>query len=469
MRGELEGRLDANFYGLLLNTVLVHDKPLTSIGSNFYVRDGDHNKFPPEHLSDSESGVRYLRAQDIKEGNIIDEDPIFVSKEYFKSIQRSHILKGSVLFSIMASVGSIAVYERNEPATANRAVGILVPKPNCVIIPKFLECFFNTTFGTNLITSLKKGGIQQRINLADFGNIKIPKLSTDEQRRVIAFYEAAYASKRAKESEAARLLASIDGYLLEQLGITLPEVTERKKTFFVCSDKVSGGRFDPKLYLPSTRGLIDCLFSTKYQYKRLKHLITHSVSGDWGIENFEEGFDECLVIRATEFDNRYNLRLENSRVKYRFIAKTKLQKLDTQPNDLLIEKSGGSTDQPVGRIAILNKELTQEHKLAFSNFVHKIRLSNDVNSDFAYYYLNTLHSVKITDVMQSQTNGIRNLIMKEYFNIPIPLPTIETQTEIATTITEIRTKAQGLEAEAQAAVEAAKKEVEAMILGEEMA
>jgi hypothetical protein len=36
--------------------------------------------------------------------------------------------------------------------------------------------------------------------------------------------ETAYLEKRQKEAEAKAMLASIDGYLLAELGITLPEV-----------------------------------------------------------------------------------------------------------------------------------------------------------------------------------------------------------------------------------------------------
>lgn len=413
-----------------------------------------------------EEGVTFIKSENVLENKLSLESHNYIDSEVHERMKRSQLRHGDVLFNIVgASIGRACVYNLHDEANINQAV-CLIRLKDSNYSPEWLSYILNSIPYQTWINQLKSGGARDNIDLNQINDFEIPKHPLNVQHEIVKKMEVAYASKRAKEAEAASLLASIDSYLLEQLGVTLPEVTEKKKVFLVCSDKVSGGRFDPKLYLPSTRGLIDCLFSTKYQYKPLKHLITHSVSGDWGIENFEEGFEECLVIRATEFDNRYNLRLENSRVKYRFIAKTKLQKLDIQPNDLLIEKSGGSIDQPVGRIAILTKELTQGHKLAFSNFVHKIRLSADVNSDFAYFYLNTLHSVKVTDVMQSQTNGIRNLIMKEYFNLPIPLPSIEIQTNIAAHITAIRSQAQQLETEAKATVEAAKKEVEAIILGE---
>lgn len=67
--------------------------------------------------------------------------------------------------------------------------------------------------------------------------------------------------------------------------------------------------------------------------------------------------------------------------------------------------------------------------------------------------------------MQSQTNGIRNLIMQEYLKIPIPLPPLSIQTEIAEHISGIRAEAKRLENEAKDEIAKAKKEVKRLILG----
>ena len=76
-----------------------------------------------------------------------------------------------------------------------------------------------------------------------------------------------------------------------------------------------------------------------------------------------------------------------------------------------------------------------------------------------------MHNIKITDSMQSQTNGIRNLIMQEFFNQTIVVPSPEKQQEIVNHITAIRQQAKALQEEGKAILEKAKKEVEEMILG----
>lgn len=76
-----------------------------------------------------------------------------------------------------------------------------------------------------------------------------------------------------------------------------------------------------------------------------------------------------------------------------------------------------------------------------------------------------MHNIKITDAMQSQTNGIRNLIMSEYFNQTIVVPPPSVQDEIVNHIMNLRKQAKTLQAEASEILENAKKEVETTILG----
>ncbi|MDG4653566.1 hypothetical protein, partial [Chryseobacterium arthrosphaerae] len=80
--------------------------------------------------------------------------------------------------------------------------------------------------------------------------------------------------------------------------------------------------------------------------------------------------------------------------------------------------------------------------------------------------------IKLTESMQSQTNGIRNLIMQNYFNQDIVVPILpngdfdlEKQYEIANHIQGLRAKAMLLQQEAQKILDNAKKQVEQMILG----
>jgi len=233
--------------------------------------------------------------------------------------------------------------------------------------------------------------------------------------------------------------------------------------------EVTGKRIDPKGYDIKTKLLkssIDNIDLKKFILLPLKSFIIQSIAGNWGIDEKEE-------IEDNEFDNQYNLNLDNSRVKYRLIKKSILSKIDLKENDLLIEKSGGSPDQPVGRIAIITQNIIKNNILCYSNFIHKIRVDNKkINPEYLFCFLKMMHNIRLTEAMQSQTNGIRNLIMNSYLNQNIIIPIsengkidIQKQTEIANIITAIREKAKKLQLEAINTLETAKRNIEQMILG----
>ena len=337
---------------------------------------------------------------------------------------------------------------------------------------EFLAIYLRSDLILNKTKHLMTGNTLPRLQTEDIEKLPVPLLSSEVQQKIIEFYGDAYYQKQQKEQQAQTLLDGIDSYLLNELGITLPQQDNRleKRIFTVPFSEVAGGRIDPKLYDLTTKGIRSAIRTSLFKQKSLKELITHSSAGDWGDDEFDElsnDYLKCLVVRATEFDNEYNLKLDNSRVKYRLIHRDRLKFIDVKANDLLIEKSGGSIDQPVGRIALVTEEYIAEHQLCYSNFIHKIRVNQSVASpEYLFYYLKLMHNIKLTEAMQSQTNGIRNLIMSSYFNQMVVLPEFKRQNEIATHISQIRAQAKQLQADAAQVLATAKAEIERMILGE---
>lgn len=307
---------------------------------------------------------------------------------------------------------------------------------------------------------------QQRVSSSYLRSIKIPLPPIEVQQKIVDIYTIAQNEKQIKEQEAKALLDHIDVYLLERLNLSLPETHKRELSFNVNFSDIIGERLNPFSYNIKTLTLKKMIESSALDKKRLSEMILSSISGDWGIdENIETANDytKCLVIRATEFDNKYNLNLDNSRVKYRKMKSEKLHKMYIQEGDILVEKSGGSPDQPVGRVALITKDIIDNNTIGYSNFIHKIRLDNkQINPTYAYYYLSTMYRIGMTESMQSQTNGIRNLIMSIFLKQLVLLP--RNQSEIVKHINDIYIKAASIEKQADSLLKEAIEKVEKIIL-----
>jgi type I restriction enzyme S subunit len=373
-----------------------------------------------------------------------------------------------LLMTIAANIGNTAIldYECCYPDS----IVAITPKNLTELPLEYLNIYF-TLFQT-YIERLAPFSAQRNLNNKQLGDVPIVIPSPEVTSKVIEKFNNGVKSKIEREDKTVDLLKEIDNYLLQELNVVLPDQPTnliQNRIFKTDWQKLTGNRFDPKKYSQQSESLIACIENSMLRKVPLKSLVVHSVAGDWGLDEKEEVnpklFTKCLVIRATEFDNDYNLNIENSRAKFRLISNTKLKKLDIKPNDFLLEKSGGSPDQPVGRISILENELLEKNTIAYSNFIHKFRVNTDeVLPEFLFCFLKTIHNIKLTDVMQSQTNGIRNLIMREYWNQSIILPNKTKQKEIADTIYQMRAEAKQTEMDAQQGFEQTKKEIEKLIL-----
>jgi hypothetical protein len=421
-----------------------------------------------KYYADKETGVPFIRVQNLNETGLLSLDDLkYINHETHENyLKRSQVHEDDLLVKI-TGVGRMAVAGVPPKGfEGNINQHIVVVKTEDRETSEVLAAYLNSDVGEKLASRRSTGGTRPALDYPALKSIPIIY-----EPRLIELATNARERKYQKEQQADDLLKSIDKFLLEQLGIVIeePQNSIEDRIFKTQWQKVIGNRYDPKKYSINTSSLYKAIEASIFSRKSLKSLLIQKVSGDWGLEvteNFDEHlYKKCLVIRATEFDNKYNLQLDNSRAKFRLINKFKLSDLDIRETDFLLEKSGGSIDQPVGRIALLDNEILGHGTIAFSNFIHKFRVNTTaIEPEYLFSYLKMIHNVKLTDTMQSQTNGIRNLILNEYWNQSIPLPSLNQQRVIASEVSRRRKEARTIELSAQVEFDKAKKEIENLIL-----
>lgn len=474
-RSELEGRLDAHYYKPMYSDIW-HilsslSVPLTTLKDN---SKSIFSGITPKSGGDayvSTNGIPFVRSGDFSDTNIIDFSSLLLLKEEIHNgiMKKSQIRKGDLLIAIVgATIGKIGVYQYDLEANINQAICAVRFKER--LNPYYVQAFFQTNIGQKIIERIKRPVARANINLEEVGNLPIPLLDLVCQREIVEHINKAYTQKQAKEKEAQQLLDCIDVYLLNELGITIPKVdtTLKNRIFYSSYKDIMGNRIDPKKYLSEVRNLYASIELSGCNKTTLRSLVSECSSGDWGIEddgNTHEGYIKCLILRATEIDNQYNIKINPDKVKYRLIKRDIYEKMSIGENDIIIEKSGGSKDQPVGRVAFINHNLLKSDNIAFSNFLLKIKV-RDINPYYLYYFLKTMYNVGVTESMQSQTNGIRNLIIDEFLSQIVVVPSPQKQQEIVSHIQAIRQQARKLQKEGKAILENAKREVEQMVIGE---
>ena len=402
-------------------------------------------------------GIPFVRSGNISENCKINlDDLIFIKKEiHEKKMKSSQLKKNDILIAIVgATIGMVSQFKENYPANINQAIaGIRFEKEK--VLPDFVRLFFQTKWGQLQIEQLKRPVARANINLEEIGTLKIPLLPLSMQKKLAEKMDAAFLQKKENEKKADELLNSIDDFLLENLGIEKPEKEKSKMIFSISHGdlRTKKNRFDPFFWSPKTTEIKNVLKNQKFETAPLRDFVKNTNSGEWGKDlNFDdENFQKISVLRNTNFENKFNLNLKN--VAERKLDPKKIEKTLLHENDILIEKSGGSPDQPVGRVAIIEKE--NAGKFGFSNFLQKIEIQN-IFPKFLFEVLKTFWSSGFTEHLQNQTTGIRNLKIPEYLNLPIPVAPLEIQKKLIAEISARREKAKKLRVEAAEILENAK-------------
>ena len=163
------------------------------------------------------------------------------------------------------------------------------------------------------------------------------------------------------------------------------------------------------------------MFGHAEKTKALSDFIEVSFPGEWGQED-KDG-NGVKVIRTTNFTNTGKLNLAD--VVTRDIDSNKVEKKKLKKGDIILERSGGTNDNPVGRVVYFN----EDGLYLFNNFTQLLRCKEEVNSLFIFYSLFNYYQMnkRIIRSMGNKTTGIQNLKMDQYWQIPIADVSLELQ------------------------------------------
>jgi len=272
------------------------------------------------------------------------------------------------------------------------------------------------------------GGGQPQFNANTIAKLKIPIPPLEIQNKIVSLMDKAYSSKKLKETESQKLLDSINDYVLDELGIKLPELKD-KMCFTVNFEEIETGRIDPTSFAHPQ----DTPNSEKFKEKSLGEVAELVKGQSITKENITEG--DYPVIAGGQSSpyliNRYN----------------------HKGNVITVSASGAYSgyvwyhDYPIfASDCTVIKSLEEKEILTF--------------------YLFCVMKAKQKFVYNMQQGaGQPHVYSRDLSKLKIPLPPLSVQNKIADEVKRRMQKAKQLQKEAKEELEKAKAEVEKIILG----
>ena len=160
-----------------------------------------------------------------------------------------------------------------------------------------------------------------------------------------------------------------------------------------------------------------------YETISLSQVFEKPQGGEWGED--DTAGNGTPVLRTTNFtDEGY---VDYSDVATRIVDPKKVAKKALVAGDILIEKSGGSGEKPVGRVVFFEGE---SGKYLNNNFTARLHLTDNyvLSSLYTFYFMYINYWSGGTKLYEGKTTGIHNLKLTDYLqNTQIPLAPMSIQ------------------------------------------
>ncbi len=162
----------------------------------------------------------------------------------------------------------------------------------------------------------------------------------------------------------------------------------------------------------STLGMIpECFKITK-----MSEIFENYIGGGWGNDDESNQYSvPAYVIRGTDFPSITKGKI--STCPYRWHKENNYKSRQLKVNDIIIEISGGTAEQPVGRAILIDDNLIKrfDNKVICASFCKQVSLKQDkVSPIYFYYWMKFLYDTRMIDRFQLQSTGIINFKF-EYF------------------------------------------------------
>jgi len=427
---QIHERYDPYYIFHKLNTSLeskYRSERLSSLVNTF--SGGTPSKSNPSYW---DGDIPWISPKDFNGFNLFEtEDKI--TEEGVKNSSTKVAPKNSIVIVVRSGVlaHTFPVCINRVPAAINQDLKVLTPTTE-ELLPEFLGYYF-FTFGEKLLPLVTKHGTTvHSINTEQFERLQIPVPPIHIQEKVISIYQEHFETKAQKEAKAEQLLKSIDEYLLNELGITIPEEDNSltNRIFTTSFQNIAGSRFDPKFLHYDKINV-----GNKFPVINLKELVTINKGQSLTSKEVEDG--PYPVIAGGQSSPYTHNEFTHS------------------GNIITVSASGAYA----GYVWYHSSPI-------FATDCSVINSDNESRclTEFIYWVLKSIQQ-ELYKLQQGAAQP--HVYPDDLKNIEIPLPELEKQEKILAQVRMKKQAAEGLRKEAKQSVEEARRQVEEMILEED--
>jgi len=158
--------------------------------TNTFFTDGNYGESYPKEsdMSDSISGVPFLRGSDFKDGYLDSSEANFITKEKHSKLTSGHIQTDDIVLAVRGSLGTLGyATEANQGWNINSQLAIIRTDKQ-ELLGSFLVQFLLSGKGQNELLSRNTGSALKQLPIKQLKDIPVPITSIEEQLKIGQFF-----------------------------------------------------------------------------------------------------------------------------------------------------------------------------------------------------------------------------------------------------------------------------------------
>jgi type I restriction enzyme S subunit len=351
---------------------------------------------------------KMIRTTNVKNGGIDTENVKYVSEETYKRWTRREVPKlGDVILTREAPLGEVGMIRNHDTIFLGQRLVSYRADP-AKLDARFLLYSFLQSDLQGQVRALGSGATVEHMRVPDAKKLTISLPPLPVQKR-IADILSAYDDLI--ENNTRRI------QILEEMA----QAIYREWFVHFRYPGHEGARM-----VPSEMGEIP----EGWDYHSIGNVLAHHINGGWGEDGPSKDFSEpAYVIRGTDIPRARVGDISECPLRFHKPSNLKTRKL--QNLDIVLEVSGGSKGQPVGRPLLIYDQLLNQFDAdaICASFCKLMRPEqNIIHSEILYLHIREIYSDGRIDKYQTQSTGIINF-KSQYFldNELMIVPTRELQ------------------------------------------
>ena len=380
-----------------------------------------------EHYT-SNKEARIIQLSNIGEAGWREDNTKYTTFVHAETISRSIVSPGNLVIAKMMPAGRAIICPDVEKmyVLSSDAVKYV---PSKEIFNKYLLYAINSPVVLNQIHAEVQGVTRARTSIEKLRGYLVPIPPKEEQQRIVYSIDywleiigtieqnQSFVSASIERIKSKILEYAIEGKLVSQDSSDEPAIDLLMRCI---------PDFEPSHNLHYAEAL-----PNNWSIAPLSTICT-TINGLWKGE--KEPLINVGVIRNANFTKDFGL--DYSKIEHINVELKSFEKRNLEDGDIIVEKSGGSDNFPVGRSILFNGE---SRKYSFSNFTMSLRIIDKsmILPKYLYYVLQ--HKYRRGDMkqMQTQTTGLHNLLTEKFLSSLIPIPPVREQEMIVLAIEEL--------------------------------